>query len=207
MVDSRSALHVVDVDTGESRFLEAMTDEFGGVKLAVAADGRYVAVIWRPRFPNPDTGEDNYTLVTVWDVVTGERRFDPQRLPYAAASVAINGGGWPFVTVSGGYDGRTQVRSGTTGELVVEIDPLPRPPEADFGVSTVAVAFDPDGDLIVGSMAGPNSHRRPANSAAIWTASTRRRIRRIGGSSSATRATRSSPSERRTVGATVRVSP
>ena len=137
VVDSRSALHVVDIDSGESRFLEAMTDEFGGVKLAVAAEGRYVAVIWRPRFPNPDTGEDEYTLVTVWDVVTGERRFDPQRLPYAAGSVAINGDG-SLVAVSGGYDNRTQVRSGTTGELVVEIDPLPRPPEADFGVSTVA---------------------------------------------------------------------
>jgi WD40 repeat protein len=60
-----------------------------------------------------------------------------------------------LVVVSGGESGRIQIRDGATGELLREVEPSPRPEDAVMVAATVAVAFTPDGDLVVGSQAGP----------------------------------------------------
>ena len=95
-----------------------------------------------------------FSLLTVWDVATGERRFDAVRIPYRASSMAISDDG-ATVVVSGGRWGRVQVRDGATGELLREIGRLPRPEDAYLASATAAVAFTPDGDLAIGSLVGP----------------------------------------------------
>ena len=52
-------------------------------------------------------------------------------------------------------DGRTLIFDGTTGDLRLELEPIPRPKETWNQLLTVALAFSPNGSLAVGSQAGP----------------------------------------------------
>ena len=116
--------------------------------LSPSADGRWLAVAWRP----PGLDEDRVKL-TVYDVKTGSPRFRVDGLPFVPGSLAMNGDG-SIVAVAGGGDGRIQLRSGVTGELLREVDPMPKPADAHLFVNTAAVLFSGD-QLIVTSQAGP----------------------------------------------------
>ena len=78
------------------------------------------------------------------------------------ASVAIDADG-SQVAVAGGFDGRTLIYDAATGDLQRELDPLPRPADAQLGTNTVAVEVrSADGRLIVTSQAGPIRFIDPA---------------------------------------------
>ena len=120
--------------------------------LAVNEDGRYLVALWRPGRPAPGS---EFSRLTVWDVDSGQRRFDPVTIPYRVGSMAISDDG-ALVVVSGGWWGRVQILDGATGELLRQLEPLPRPAgEFLLTSATAAVAFTPDGELAVGSQLGP----------------------------------------------------
>ena len=155
VIDQVGAVHLVDLATGERRRLAALADEDEMTdpwnNLVANEDGRYLAALWRPGRP---VAGSMFSRLTVWDVRTGERRFDPVRIPYLVGSVAISDDG-ELVVVSGGPYGHVQIRDGATGELLRELRRLPRPYDALLRAATAAVAFTPDGDLAVGSQQGP----------------------------------------------------
>ena len=96
----------------------------------------------------------DHSLLTVWDLEQGERRYGPVDVPFDARSVSINDDG-SLVAVGGGTEGETHVYDGVTGERRAEIDSLGRPEDAFYCCNTQPVVFHPDGTLVVGSMAGP----------------------------------------------------
>jgi DNA-binding SARP family transcriptional activator len=156
VTDDVGAVHLVDLATGQRRQFDALVDE-DDISVAtwstVAGDaqGRYLAALWRPLRKAPGS---EYSLLTVWDVATGERRFDAVRIPYLVSSMAISEDGATLV-VGGGRWGRVQVHDGATGQLLRQIGGLPRPGDAWLEAATAAVAFTPDGDLAIGSLVGP----------------------------------------------------
>jgi DNA-binding SARP family transcriptional activator len=91
VIDELGAVHLVDLGTGERRRFDAFVDEDevsdAWPQLAAAREGRYLAALWRPGIPVPGS---TFGLLTVWDVQTGERRFDPVRIPYLPGSTAIS---------------------------------------------------------------------------------------------------------------------
>ena len=147
--DDQGAIHLVDTERAvETATLPALGDANGRDWLSPSADGRWLAVAWRP----PGLDEDR-VKVTVYDVQTGSPRFRVDGLPFVPGSLAVNGDG-SIVAVAGGGDGRIQLRSGVTGELLREVDPVPKPADAHLFVNTAAVLFSGD-QLIVTSQAGP----------------------------------------------------
>ena len=108
MIDQVGSVHLVDLATGERRRLAALADEdevtdhFG--TLVANKDGRYLAAMWRPGRP---VAGSMFTRLTVWDVDTGERRFDPVPVLYLVGSMAISDDGG-LVAVSGGRTGMSR---------------------------------------------------------------------------------------------------
>jgi WD40 repeat protein len=146
--DELGGIHLVDMATQEVEGLPALSERPGWPQLDAAAEGRFLAVTWRPAF-EPDTG-----LLTVWDLDTRTQRFDPVLIPFRIGAVAIAPDG-STVVASGGGDGRTLIFDGVTGDLRLELEPIPRPDDTWNQVATVAVAFSPNGSLALGSQAGP----------------------------------------------------
>ena len=153
VIDEFGSVQLVDLDTGAKRHMDAIADEgeSGVGWVAADPDGGYVAALWRP--DTPVEGRE-YSRLTVWDVQSGARRFDPVRIPFLAGSMSISADG-ELVAVGGGEDGLVQIRDGATGEVVHEIESLGRPQDAFHLTLTAAVAFSPAGILAVGSQAGP----------------------------------------------------
>ena len=120
--------------------------------LVANEDGRYLAALWRPGRPGPGS---EFSRLTVWDVDTGERRFDPVRIPYLRRIDGDQRRRRRSSSSAGASAGRVQIRDGATGELLRELGRLPRPDDAILRSATAAVAFTPDGDLAVGSQLGP----------------------------------------------------
>jgi WD40 repeat protein/energy-coupling factor transporter ATP-binding protein EcfA2 len=138
---------VIDIATGEVKYSLTMLD--GGADsyitwLDATPDGRYLAMAWR--------AEDRGVL-NVFDLATQRARFENVDVPYAMGNVAISPDG-SLVAIGGGADARADVYDAATGELLVELDPIPRPEDAVLVVNTVALAFRSDDELIVTSQTG-----------------------------------------------------
>jgi WD40 repeat protein len=77
----------------------------------------------------------------------------PVTPPFSTGDVAINHDG-SVVAVSGGYDGDVALYRTADGRLVGTVPGVPRP-DGVVAEDSSALAFAPDGRLVVGSMAGP----------------------------------------------------
>jgi DNA-binding SARP family transcriptional activator/WD40 repeat protein len=145
--DQFGGVHLIDLATGDETRLDALSSTPGRSALAVSRSGSYVVGSWS------DYASKSHSTLAVWDLDSGELRFEPVRVPYRVWSVAISADG-SRVAASGESDERTQLRDGTTGRLVANLE-QPEP-VSDFGdVVTASVAFVPDGRLVVGSPSGP----------------------------------------------------
>ncbi len=158
--DAYGSVHLQDMSTGEISALPRLSDRAGWPVFDVAADGRYIAAAWRPAF-EPETG-----VVTVWDLVTGAQRFPPVTVDFRIGDIAIAADG-STLAVSGGEQGRVQIRDSSTGALRAELPTLGRPDDALNVVVTAALEFLPNGRLLVGSQAGPIRVIDPASRAEV----------------------------------------
>jgi DNA-binding SARP family transcriptional activator/WD40 repeat protein len=148
MSEPSGAVRVVDVATGAERYSLTLLEEDGFIVwLSATPQRRYLATAWRD-------GPATRGVFSVWDLETRQKRFANVDVPFAIGAVALSPDG-TLVAIGGGPDARTLIYDAATGALRTEVDPIPRPDDATFVVNTVALAFTPDGELIVGSQAGP----------------------------------------------------
>ena len=147
IADRRGIVHLVDAAAGDGTPLAAVDDPRGYTELAVSADGRYLAGLWRPQL-----GQD-HSILAVWDLQTNEHRFEPVRIDHISRSVTINDDG-SRVVVAGGPLGRTQVRDGASGALQLELDSPPVASAWGSSADTESVLFAPDGRLAIVSRTG-----------------------------------------------------
>ena len=136
-------LRVVDWESGEmsSPFDSSRHGPTQDARISVSADGSRVAVFSAP------------ALLRVFDLETGQLSMEPVSTPSGRDHVTINADG-SLVAVTGGLDGDLAVYDVDTGELVGQLDGLPRP-EGRGVRRHAAVAFGLDGTLYLGSTAGP----------------------------------------------------
>ena len=151
--DGFGGADLIDTVTGERRHLEGPGEEPGYVWFLLSADGRYAASTWSPAFV-AETEADNYSLFTTWDLSTGERRFEPVRIPFVPGRLAVSPDG-TLVAISEVDTGTLRIYNGVSGKLRVDVGELPRPEGFEGHAASAPVAFLPDGSLVVGSMAGP----------------------------------------------------
>ncbi|HEY9376142.1 MAG TPA: WD40 repeat domain-containing protein, partial [Jiangellaceae bacterium] len=155
LVDQRGSVHLVDLARGAvTAVLESRHADEAVSYVARSADGRYFAVASFRVKPTGEFADETHDELTVWDVRTGRRRFPDIPLPFHPGSVAFSPDG-SLVAVGGGEEGRVSVYDAATGAHRLDVEPVPRPSDAFLLVSTVAVAFGPDGNLIIGAEAGP----------------------------------------------------
>jgi DNA-binding SARP family transcriptional activator len=160
ITDLRGQIHLVDpARAREEATLPPLGDSDGRTWLSASKDGHWLAAAWRPAL-----ADETQAQLTVYDVGTRTPRFVTSGLPFVPGSVAINADG-SLVAISGGDEGRTQIRDGATGELRQEVLAIPRPSDAHLFVNTAAVLFAADGKLIVSSQAGPIRWIDPATGA------------------------------------------
>ncbi len=131
--------------------------------LRVSKDGTRVAqLLFTPRDPSRcgslDSVEDQdgqgCSSLVVHDVDSGERVLGPLELPFSGADLALSDYG-EMVAVTGGYDGDLVTYDVVTGHRLAHLDGLPRPRGVELWRDTAAVAFNPAGDVYLGSMSGP----------------------------------------------------
>jgi WD40 repeat protein len=171
-------VHVVDLATGAEKYELTLLESDNGFAVSAATpDGRYLATAWHDF--NNERG-----AFSVWDLETRQKRFVNVDTDWPIGSVALSPDG-STVVIGGGPDARAVIYDASSGARRAEVDPIPRPADARFVVNTVAFAWAPNGELIVGSQAGPIRHIDPA---------TGKEVRRIDG-------------PRETSETTVRVSP
>jgi DNA-binding SARP family transcriptional activator len=148
LVDGYGAVHLVDLTDGAHEPLAALNAESpGNSVLATSADGHFAAVLYRDRREAP-------SLLTVWDLRTGKQRFEPVNLPARPSSVAISSDG-TLLAVSGSGQQPTEVRDGSSGELTTTVAPVSTATDVSNAMARTSVAFAPDGQLAIGSSAGP----------------------------------------------------
>ena len=145
--DELGAMHLLDMDTGTSEVLPALSDHGGWPVSAVAAQGRYVAAGWRELY------EGESAVFTVWDLQTSEQRFPPVTVDFRIGDIAISDDG-STVAVSGGKEMRALIFDAATGAQRAEVETLEAPEGARNGIVTAELEFTPDGGLAVGSQAG-----------------------------------------------------
>ena len=147
IADRRGVVHLVDAAAGEDTQLAVIDDRSGYTEMAVSADGRYLAGLWRGQV------QEDHSMLTVWDLQTNEQRFEPVRIDHVSRSVTISDDG-SRVAVAGGPVGDTQVRDGASGALQLELDTLPAASAWGSSADTESVLFAPDGRLAVLSRTG-----------------------------------------------------
>ena len=119
--DVHGAVQLLDLASGEQTSLDPLSAETGWSLVGASSDGRYLAAAWRPTF-EPETG-----TVTVYDLATEARRFDPITVPFRIGTVALSPDGTTLV-VSGGPDARILLFDGATGTLRRELPNIRAPP-------------------------------------------------------------------------------
>lgn len=136
-------LRVVDWESGEmsSPFEGSRHGSTQDSQISVSADGSRVAVFSSP------------SLLRVFDLETGQLVMEPASTASGRDHVTINADG-SLVAVTGAIDGNLAVYSVDSGELVGQVEGLPKPASRSVW-RHAAVAFGPDGTLYLGSMAGP----------------------------------------------------
>ncbi len=162
LVDGRASVHLVDLATGaEEAVLGPLREGPGASFTAVSPDGRFLAVTSiavgpddRPYPEGPQEPGELHDQLAVWDLDTRQLHFPPIGLPFHPGSVAFSPDG-ALIVVSGGYQGNAHVVAAATGALQSVVPPLPRPEDAGLIGTTAAVAFGPDGTLLIGSQGGP----------------------------------------------------
>ncbi len=155
VADGHGAVHVINLTDGTDERLAPMSEAgIGAAVLSVSADGRFVAVLWYSFLAT------DHSLLTVWDLQTGERRFEPVSIASRRSAVAISADG-AFVAVGGYAELPTELRDGATGEPSRTVAAI-RPPSDVYSSAAAMVAFAPDGRLAVGSRAGPIRFIDPA---------------------------------------------
>jgi DNA-binding SARP family transcriptional activator/WD40 repeat protein len=157
-------LKLVDLDSGELEDpFPPPTDIPATVPVTrVSGDGRFVALYHGVDSPDPcyDLGYLQATdgrgcaALTVFALDSGRRMVGPVTPPFAVGDAALNNDG-SLVAVSGGYDGDVALYRTVDGQLAGTVPGIPRPDGAVEVERTAALAFAPDGRLVVGSMAGP----------------------------------------------------
>jgi hypothetical protein len=120
-------------------------DAEGKGYLAGYPDGRAVAV-------TSATTTSSTSELRAYDLGTGEERFAPVRVDFLIGAVAVGPG--DRIAVSGGRDGKVELRSGVDGSLVAEVAVPDRPAGSQTQFNSAALTFLPDGSLAVGTMAG-----------------------------------------------------
>ena len=163
--DAFGGADVIDTTSGVRTHLEGPVEEPGYAWFFVSDDGRYAASIWNPHTA-AENDADNYGVLTAWELSTGERRFEPVRTSFAPARMAISADG-SMVAASGMESGAVEVYDGANGEPLTSVGALPRPERFDGVGSTAPLAFLPEGNLVIGSMAGPLRIVNPADGTEI----------------------------------------
>src|SRR5262249_58179617 len=132
-----ATVHLLDIRKAkEVATLPALANIEGPTMLSASSDGRWLAVAWR----NQASTDPAEAKLAVYDVASHRRRFLVTGLPLVPGSVAINGDG-SLVAISGGDEGRSEIRDGATGALQLEVKAIPRPQDAHLFVNTSAVLF------------------------------------------------------------------
>lgn len=150
IAEESGLVHVADVATGAERYslnVPRVQGEEGTTWVAATPDGRYLATAWQGA--DPTRGE-----LAVWDLETRTKRFANVDTNLNTGAIAISPDG-STVVVGGGTDVRTVIFDAATGARRAEIEPIPRPDDAQLIQTTVALAFTSDGQLVIGSQAGP----------------------------------------------------
>jgi DNA-binding SARP family transcriptional activator/WD40 repeat protein len=156
-------LGVLDLESGEldRRFPPYDSREAASL-VRVSADGR-VAVQYLDTSddagcqsePSAGTDERWCGAVAVFDIATGRPLLEPVQAPFPVDDIAIDADG-THLAVAGGPDGEVAVHRVDDGTLLGMLAGL-TPPDGiapdDHG--TAAVVFGPEGELYVGSLAGP----------------------------------------------------
>ena len=148
------AVRLIDVATGRRvGLLETGADHPAGgwsEYFAATPDSRLLAVSISVGMSGSDAQSAN---LSVWNVATQEAVFKGVELPTLIGSLALSADGG-LLAVAGGEEGRTLILDATSGEVLRELEPIPRPDDATYFTNTVAVAFMSDDRLIVTSQAG-----------------------------------------------------
>ena len=128
--------------------LQRSTTRNGYTEVAVSADGRYLAGLWRPQV------QQDHSMLTVWDLQTNEQRFEPVRIDHVSRSVTISDDGSHVVVAGGPLGDDPGARRGVGCVCNWSSTRCPsRPPGAD-SADTESVLFAPDGRLAVVSRTG-----------------------------------------------------
>jgi DNA-binding SARP family transcriptional activator/WD40 repeat protein len=130
----------------------------------VSGDGRFVAQFHDVDSTDPcfdlayirETDGRGCAAFSVHALDTGRPVLGPVTPPFGLGDVTINHDG-SLLAVSGGYDGDVALYRTADGRLIGTVPGIPRPDDAVMaGVTyTAALAFAPDGRLVIGSTAGP----------------------------------------------------
>jgi WD40 repeat protein len=157
--DKSDAVRLIDVTTGR----DVARLETGGEHsdsgwtewFAATPDSRLLAVAITRGVAQSDGSTATSTNLSVWNVATRKAVFAPFEMPTTGVgSLALSHDG-QLLAVAGGEAGRTLILDATTGTVLREVAPIPRPDGAKYHNNTVAVSFMADDRLIVTSQAGP----------------------------------------------------
>jgi DNA-binding SARP family transcriptional activator/WD40 repeat protein len=157
-------LGLFDLDSGDldRRFSSSGTSTPGTSVVRVSADGRVAARYvdtssesgCRSGGTSTATDDPGCSEFSVFEIATGHRILGPIQLPVGAGDLAINADG-SRVAVAGGPNGDLALYHIPDGVELGTLAGLPPPETVNPGRDTAALAFDPDGMLYVGSLAGP----------------------------------------------------
>ena len=150
LIDVATGRDIARLETGAEHPMFGWTEWF-----AATPDSRLLAAAITRAVAQPDGSDVTSTNLSVWDVATRQAVFAPIEMPTdGLGSLALSSDG-RLLAVAGGQQGRTLILDATSGTLLRELEPIPRPDDAYYGNNTVAVAFMSDDRLIVTSQAGP----------------------------------------------------
>lgn len=156
-------LRVLDLDTGvlDDPFGEPPADLGWGSRIAVSADGRFVAQFTGRNADLPcwsleslqERDDAGCATLRVLEIGTGRLVGTVINPPVGLGELAINRDG-SLVAITGGFDGDLVVYRAADSEIVGRLDGLPRP-EGLSVWRNAGVGFGADGRIYLGSMAGP----------------------------------------------------
>jgi len=150
LIDAATGRDVATLRTGATHPLRGWSEHF-----AASPDSRLLAVSISRGVQLPDGSDGGpSTNISVWNVETREPVFSGVEVPGLIGSLALSTDG-RLLAASGGEEGQTVILDATSGTVLREIEPIPRPDDARYFTNTVAVAFMSDDRLIVTSQAGP----------------------------------------------------
>ncbi|MEO8265487.1 MAG: BTAD domain-containing putative transcriptional regulator [Ilumatobacteraceae bacterium] len=149
LIDVATGRDIALLRTGAEHPVNGWTEFF-----AATPDSRLLAVSITRAVAQPDGSEADSTNLSVWNVATQQAVFTGVEVPTGIGSLALSTNG-RLLAAAGGEEGRTLILDATSGSVLSELEPIPRPDDAIYFRNTVAVVFMSDDRLIVTSQAGP----------------------------------------------------